>query len=308
MKSRTISKITKNSPHPGFLGEGHTATAVIEGTDFRDSDPFIFLMDDRLNLPGGPPVGGAHPHAGFETVTFILQGDGHEWKTGSLELMTAGRGIVHTEEITAETKVRILQLWLALPPDQRWAEPFFQKIDLENVPMIKQPGVEARVYSGSSHGLTSPLKNRTPWTLIDVTMEKNSEFAQDLPGSYNGFIYVIDGSVSVADKNVRREETAWLDRADQSGEGKVIFRTQGESSRLLLYAGQPHHVTIVSHGPFIGDTQDDIRRLYSEYRQGKMPHVNDLPEDKKITHRLFVPRKELPTGQAGAAAQKMQKE
>ncbi len=72
MKQRKIDRITSNPPHPGFLGEGHTASAVIDGTDFKKTDPFILLMDDRLNLPGGPPVGGAHPHAGFETVTFIL--------------------------------------------------------------------------------------------------------------------------------------------------------------------------------------------------------------------------------------------
>jgi redox-sensitive bicupin YhaK (pirin superfamily) len=288
MKPRSISRITKNPAHPGFLGEGHIATAVVDGSNFAQTDPFIFLMDDRLNLPGGPPVGGAHPHAGFETVTFILQGNGHEWKTGSLELMTAGRGIVHTEEITTETNVRILQLWLALPPDQRWAEPALQKMNIEDVPTLKQPGAVARIYSGTSHGLTSPLRNHTSWTLIDVTMEKNSEFEQDLPGDYNGFIYVIDGTVSVGGKPVRLEETAWFDVPGTPVNTKVVFETHSEAARFVLYAGRPHHAPIVSHGPFIGDTQDDIRRLYAEYRQGKMPHVNDLPQDRKVIHGAAV--------------------
>ena len=125
MKQRIIEKITESPFHQGFLGEGHQASAVIDGSNFSATDPFIVLMDDRLNLPGGKPVGGPHPHAGFETVTFVLQGNGKDWKTGMLELMTAGKGIIHTEEITTKTDMRILQLWLALPPEKRWATPFF---------------------------------------------------------------------------------------------------------------------------------------------------------------------------------------
>src|SRR5262245_14892796 len=106
MKQRKIERITQNPFHQGFLGQGHEASAVIDGSNFTGSDPFLILMDDRLDLPGGEPVGGPHPHAGFETVTFVVESNSNEWKAGSLELMTAGKGIVHTEEITARTRVR----------------------------------------------------------------------------------------------------------------------------------------------------------------------------------------------------------
>lgn len=282
MKQRKIDRIVANEPHPGFLGTGHIATAVIDGNDFQRTDPFILLMDDKLNLPGGPPVGGAHPHAGFETVTFILKGNDKEWKTGTLELMTAGKGIVHTEEITTKTDVRILQMWLALSPSERSAEPFFQQLLIDDVPTVNSNGSIIRVYSGSSNGLTSPLRNLTPFTLVDFTLEENSEATQQLPASYNGFIYVVEGSVWVSGKKVSKDQAGWLDITNEDGESNLVFHTEDQPARFIFYAAQPHHAPIVSHGPFIADTEDDIRRLYREYRQGLMPHVNDLPKEKRV--------------------------
>src|SRR5690606_38552356 len=90
MIRRNNSKINQNDWHNGLLGTGHRAMAVLDGVPYKDSDPFILFMDDSLNLPGGEPVGGAHPHAGFETLSLVLEGNEKDWKTGSFELMTAG--------------------------------------------------------------------------------------------------------------------------------------------------------------------------------------------------------------------------
>lgn len=285
MKQRTLAQITTPHAHEGFLGEGHIAAAVIDGTHFSQSDPFMLLMDDRIDLPGGPPVGGAHPHAGFETVTLVLQGNEKEWKTGSLELMTAGKGIVHTEEITSKTSLHILQLWLVLPPEKRWTYQSLQQLLLEDVPTLKTDTSEVRVYSGSSNGLQSPLKNHTPFTLVDFAMKEKAESKQHLPASYNGFIYVLQGSVWVGEKKVRQGQTAWFDKSTP-GESEIILNTHEEGARFVLYAAQPHGVPVVSHGPFIGDSQEDIVRLYQEYRQGKMPHVNDLPASSNVRHTV----------------------
>jgi len=284
MKTRTIERVRKSPLHPGFLGEGHMAAAVIGGTDFEQTDPFFLLMDDQVNLPGGPPAGGPHPHAGFETVTFVLEGNGKEWQTGSLEVMTAGKGIIHTETITAKTQMRILQLWLVLPPEKRWTDPFFQELLLEDVPTLPIGDSEIRVYSGSSNGLTSPLQNHTPFTLVDFHLDKE-EVNQVLPAGYNGFIFVIHGSVQVGDTTVNQGETGWLDLSEGLEESNITFNAD-EKARFILYAAKPHGAAIVSHGPFIGDNEEDIIRLFKEYRQGKMPHLNDLPESSRIHHRL----------------------
>lgn len=284
MIQRRIDKIGTGDYHRGFLGEGHMAKAIIDGQDFSYTDPFIILMDDKLDLPGGAPVGGAHPHAGFETVTLVLKGDEKHFKTGSLELMTAGKGIVHTEEITSKTEMHILQLWLALPPEKRWVEPSWQLILKEEAPTLISGKSEIRLYSGSSNGMTSPLRNHTPFTLVDFKMEGAGTVTQNIPARYNGFIYVLEGNVEIGGTNVRSGHSGWLEHLTSDEETEIIFHAGAEGSHFVFYAAAPHGVEIVGHGPFIGDTNEDIMRLYAEYRAGKIPHLNDLPESLKVQH------------------------
>lgn len=285
MTQRTISNITQNHWHNGFLGAGHKAIAVLDGTSFTQSNPFILFMDDSLNLPGGEPVGGPHPHAGFETLTLILEGNEKDWKTGSFELMTAGKGIIHTEEITSEQKLRILQVWLVLPPEKRWAQPQLQRILLEDVPRIKTDNYEIRVYSGTSNGLTSPLKNHTPLSLIDFRLNNNVEVSQEIPLQYNGLIYVLKGSVKVGDKIIKAEQAGWLAKSNETGNGELKLQALEDDTHFVLFAGQPHHASVVHHGPFVADSMEDIVKLYKEFHNGAFPHLNDLPKEQKITYQ-----------------------
>src|SRR6187549_1812844 len=146
MINRKVKNIGHPQPSRGFLGKGHLAVPVISGNNFVDTDPFILLMDDQLDLPGEGSVGGPHPHAGFETVTLVLEGDPYSkektLQTGGLEWMTAGSGIVHTEEIRHQVKMRILQLWLVLPKNKRWMKPRWQELHLDNVPVKKDNNSE----------------------------------------------------------------------------------------------------------------------------------------------------------------------
>ncbi|MEP7110941.1 MAG: pirin-like C-terminal cupin domain-containing protein [Ferruginibacter sp.] len=282
MFRRKISRILNPQASQGFLGPGHEAIPVIDGSNFEQTDPFILLMDDRLNLKGDGTVGGPHPHAGFETVTLVLENDDeNQFKTlhaGSLEWMTAGSGIVHTEEISKKVKMRILQLWLVLPKARRWAPPKWQELLLENVPVKKEGSSEIRVYSGTSVGITAPTQNETPAIIVDFNLEVGRRVVQELPANYNAFIYVIRGSVEVGEerKNVGEQQVAWLDRSSEQAGSEIRFQGGENGGRFIFYAGEPQGAPIVSHGPFIGDTNEDIIRLYQEYRQGKMGHVRDL--------------------------------
>ena len=284
MIRRNISKITQNHWHNGFLGTGHRAMAVLDGVPYKDSDPFILFMDDSLNLPGGEPVGGAHPHAGFETLSLVLEGNEKDWKTGSFELMTAGKGIIHTEEITSKQKLRMLQVWLVLPPEKRYAQPFLQRMLLEVVPKIKTDTYEIRVYSGSSNGLISPLKNHTPFTLVDFRLDNRAVVSQEIPSHYNGLVYVLKGSVKAGDKIINAEQAGWLDKATEEGDTEIQFEALENDTHFVLYAGQPHNVPVVHHGPFVADTMEDIAQMYKDFRQGKFPHLNDLPSKQKIIY------------------------
>ena len=184
MSDRGIARVvTTAPPSPGFIGEGHTAVSVIDPKEFARNDPFIVLMDDRIDLEPGREAGGAHPHGGFETVTFVVEGelrDRHEGtlSTGDVLWMTAGSGVIHNENVVPLGKSRILQLWLTLPQQDRWAAPRFEHIARDAAPVRREPGAEARVYSGSSGSARATTHNYVPVTLVDVRLESGATFEQ----------------------------------------------------------------------------------------------------------------------------------
>ncbi|MEQ8417799.1 MAG: pirin-like C-terminal cupin domain-containing protein [Imperialibacter sp.] len=284
---RKLGKTYTPANQQGFLGPGHIARAVIQ-VPYSDSDPFIMLMDDMLDKKDNIPVGGPHPHAGFETVTLMLEGEmgdkEHTMKAGDLQIMTAGSGIVHTETIDKEAKMRILQLWLNLPKNDRQALPRVQDISLEHVPTKSKKGLALRLYSGSLAGLTSPIKNYTPFILADITLEPGISTTLDVPASYTAFLYAIDANVLVGNeaRQLKTNQVGWLDRLSEEGDSQLRLKAGEMGGRAILYAGQPQNDEIVSHGPFIADTQDDIRRLYREYRNGEMGHIAMVEEEQRL--------------------------
>src|SRR6202163_2783111 len=191
-QQRSISRVVNVPPAaPGFVGPGHLAAPVVSPENFEMNDPFIMLADDHLDI-GDRPVGGPHPHAGFETVTLVLDGaiydrdEGGVIKAGEVQWMTAGRGLIHGENVATKGKVRLLQLWLILPRDPRWTTPAFQDIHAAAIPVRREPGVEVRLYSGVSGTLQSPARNHVPVTIAEIAMDVHTSVDQDIPMSYNG--------------------------------------------------------------------------------------------------------------------------
>ena len=284
---RKLVKINTPKEQPGFLGAGHIARPVIGG-NFSDSDPFIMLMDDILDKKDHEPVGGPHPHAGFETVSLLLEGEmgdePHKMKDGDFQMMTAGSGIIHTETIEKMAKMRLLQLWLNLPKKDRAAVPRLQELPLEHVPALSENGVSIKLYSGSLAGLTSPVQNYSPIIVADITIDAGVTTIQQIPANYNTFLYVINGNIRVDGdgKQLNKDQVGWLDLFADTAESDLTITAGEEGARLVLYAGKPTGDHIVSHGPFIADSSEDIQRLYREYRQGKMKHISTIPESQRI--------------------------
>ncbi len=284
---RKLVNIYTPPSEQGFLGPGHTAKPVIQA-DYTESDPFIVLMDDRLNKQDEQPAGGPHPHAGFETVSLLLEGDmgdeAHRMKGGDLQLMTAGAGIIHTETIERKASMRLLQLWLNLPKKDRWTKPRVQDLPLEKVPTTTHNGTTIKVYSGSLAGLTSPIRNYTPLIIADIHLQPGVSTVQHIPASYTAFLYVLEGSLQVGDeaKEIQQDQVGWLDRHSDNTLSELKLTSGEIGGRVILYAGAPQGDAIVSHGPFIGDTQEDIRRLYQEYRQGKINHIATVEASQRI--------------------------
>ncbi len=284
---RKLVRQYRPADHPGFLGAGHIARALVQG-DFADTDPFILLMDDMLDKKDDHPAGGPHPHAGFETVTLLLEGelgdDVHGMKTGDLEIMTAGSGIIHTETITKKTRLRILQLWLTLSKEERWAEPRVQSILSSHVPKTSVNGGNVKLYSGSIAGISSPVKNHVPVIIADISVQAGGSATFNLPASYTTFLYVLEGTLQIGDdkKKLLQDEVGWLNRFDSAAESEVLISAAEAGARFVLYSGEPQGDPIVSHGPFIGDTTEDISRLYQEFRSGKMNHISTVDSEHKF--------------------------
>jgi redox-sensitive bicupin YhaK (pirin superfamily) len=278
--------VTTPPPAPGFVGAGHTAVMVVDPADFARHDPFIALMDDRLELEPGGSVGGAHPHAGFEIATFVLDGAVRDRDEGPLEAgdvmwMTAGSGVIHNEDVIAQGRVRILQLWMTLPRAQRWASPRIARTPRDAAPVRREPGVEARVYSGHSGSAAAIAHTYLPLTLVDIHLHAGAVFDQELPASYNGFLYVLDGDITAGStqRSIATGQVGWLADA-ASGTNTRLRLVAGESgARVVLYAGERQGVPIVMHGPFVGETRADLMRVSQDYLQGKLPRVSQLAPD-----------------------------
>jgi redox-sensitive bicupin YhaK (pirin superfamily) len=290
LQRRIARTITAPPPAQGFVGPGHLAAQLVAPEDFALNDPFIALMDDRLDI-GDRPVGGPHPHAGFETVTLLLDGaiydrdEGGTIKAGEAQWMTAGRGIIHGENVAAHGKVRLLQLWLTLPRSHRWTTPAFQDIRVDAIPVRHEKGVDVRLYSGASGERRSLTRNQVPVTLAEITLAAGASFEQDVPASYNGFVYVVSGTARLGPEGspVNTGQLGWLDRPGGSGTSGLRMVAGEQGARLVLYAGQPQGDPIVSHGPFIGDTREDIARLVQEYRAGRFERMSEIARGARAT-------------------------
>jgi len=279
--SRRLARVvTTPPPAPGFIGEGHTAVEVVTPGDLRASDPFVLLMDDRLDIARRRAIGGPHPHAGLETVTFVLEGTLHDRDEGALGpgdvvWMTAGRGIIHNEAVEAAGRSRILQLWIALAARDRDATPRFEIIRKADAPVVQGPGVEARLYSGASGPRRSATRNHVPVTMLDIGLAPLARFEQDLPAAYNGLVYVIEGSVRIAEDTLQAGQVGWLAPSDQAA---LVVSAGERGARLVLYAGQPIGEPLVQHGPFVAGSRAEIDELYRRFRRGQFTSMHDLAQ------------------------------
>jgi redox-sensitive bicupin YhaK (pirin superfamily) len=283
MDTRPISRIDAPAPAaPGFIGQGHTAVEVVQPTALASSDPFVLLMDDRLDLGKRRQIGGAHPHAGLETVTLVLEGTLHDRDEGELSAgdvlwMSAGRGIIHNEAVEAGGRSRVLQLWIALSARDRNLAPRFEILRRDEVQVVRTTGAEAVLYRAA------------PVTLIDLSLEADATFRQDLPSSYNGFFYVLDGSVRVDSTTIAAGQVGWLaPTSPSSAPTEVVFSALEDGARLVLYAGQPVHEPLMQHGPFVAGSPAEILEFNRRFRAGDFTRMSELAKGRASEERAPI--------------------
>jgi hypothetical protein len=246
----------------------------------RRLDPFLMLDafgSDQANdyLAGFPD----HPHRGFETVSYMVTGRmrhkdsaGHEGllASGGLQWMTAGRGVIHSEMPEQQDGVMEgFQLWLNLPAVDKLCQPWYRDFSDEQVPRLTTlDGVTVKVIAGHSHGVIGAVQRPVTEPLfLDMTLAAGASFSQQLPPGHNAFIYTYRGAVSVEGTAVPQARMAIL--ANMAGADGVRMTAQ-EDSRVILIAGHPLGEPIAQHGPFVMNTQEEIRTAIDDFRAGRL--------------------------------------
>ncbi|MDF2670085.1 MAG: pirin [Paenibacillus sp.] len=248
---------------------------------WKEYDPFLFLAEDWFEQG----TFDFHPHRGIETVTYVIEGKlKHEdnyggygvLEPGDVQWMTAGRGIIHSEDPLPGETVHSLQLWVNLARSDKMAEPRYQDIKAENAPLREEEGAVVRVFSGASGGVQAPTLNHIPVTYVEMRMEADAILSQDLPGSYNGFIYVLEGKGRFGVNEVAgsEREVLWLGAVEGAEASEITVRAD-EALRLILVAGQPIHEPVVAYGPFVMNIDEEIREAFEDYRSGKFGPIPD---------------------------------
>ncbi|MBB3113498.1 hypothetical protein FHS18_005610 [Paenibacillus phyllosphaerae] len=262
--------------HKNHLGPGHQNSLILEPGNWRAYDPFLFLAEDWFTR-GSFDV---HPHRGIETVTYVMEGklehydsaseEQDELLPGDAQWMTAGRGVIHKEDPAPGETVHSLQLWVNLPSKDKMTAPRYQNLRSANMPVRQEAGATIRVFSGSSGGVTASTHNFTPITMVELIVEPGASVKQELPGTYNGFFFVLEGEGKFGrDETIGTERSALLlERAGDHDRSEVTI-TAVSKLRVLLYAGEPLGEPIVARGPFVMNTEEQIRQAYQDYREGK---------------------------------------
>ncbi len=272
MQPRAIKKVwtvkpVQNSPI-------HKVGIVLEPGNWAEFDPFLMMAEDWFQ----PGVFDFHPHRGIETVTFVIEGSLEHYDNmagngkitaGDAQWMTAGRGVIHKETPPEGETVHSLQLWVNLRSSDKMTEPRYQDLRSDELPVRQENGATVRVFSGISGEIIATTKNHVPVTMVEVLLEAGGTISQILPGSYNGFLYILEGQGTFGASKTEglKNQVLWL---GEGGNGEsTIEIVAKEKLRVLLFAGEPVGEPVVAYGPFVMNTEAEIRQAFSDYRAGK---------------------------------------
>jgi len=278
--SRTV--VHKLRGQPTSDGAGVRMTRVIGTPALDHFDPFLLLDEFRSDDPNDYIAGFPdHPHRGFETVTYMLagrmkhgdnQGNTGLLGPGSVQWMTAGRGIVHSEMPQQEDGLMWgFQLWVNLPASDKMTAPRYQDIQGHEIPEVDVTSdVRARIIAGELAGVGGGVTSvATEPVYYDLHFDSGASLNVPLPEGHNVFVYVYGGTVQVGPSGtqsvVERGELALLSRGDA-----IELAVGDEPGRLILVGGRPLNEPIARYGPFVMNTEEELRQAFSDYQNGRL--------------------------------------
>jgi redox-sensitive bicupin YhaK (pirin superfamily) len=266
---------------PASDGAGVRLTRVIGTPQLEMLDPFLMLDEFGTDKPEDYLAGfPEHPHRGFETVTYMLDGrmrhkDNHGNEgvlvPGSVQWMTAGRGLVHSEmPEQQEGRMRGFQLWVNLPAAQKMAEPQYQEFAPDRIPQLQPAeGVRVKVIAGRVGDVAGPIRQpATDPVYIDVELAPDTRWEHDLPEGHNAFVYVFEGAGSLGEgQDARPLSTQEL--AVLIGGPTVRLEAGANGLRAILVAGRPLREPVARYGPFVMNTKEQIMQAFVDFQEGR---------------------------------------
>ena len=271
---RRVERVTRGMPAED--GAGVKLTRLIGTPDLPDIDPILMLDnfgsdDPKSYIAGFPP----HPHRGFETISYMIAGSmrhkdnkGGEGliTDGGVQWMTAGRGVVHSE-MPAQTSGTMFgfQLWLNLPATEKMRAPWYRDIPAAEIPQFDAgEGATVKLISGRWNAYAGPAPERaTELFMADVSAPAQSAMTIPVPSGHAAFAYLIQGKANLGSRELVRGDLGILSEG-----GELAVTAGAEGARLLIVAAKPLREPIAKYGPFVMNTQDELRQAFSDYQRG----------------------------------------
>ncbi|MGD8638181.1 MAG: pirin family protein [Nitrosopumilaceae archaeon] len=285
---RTISEII--TAKTTTEGDGFQVSRPFPNYAIRDFDPFLLLdeMGPVVYAPNEAKGASPHPHRGFETVTYMIEGafehkdsQGNSGKLlpGDVQWMTAGSGVIHSELPEKEFakkggRFHGLQLWVNLPKKEKMIKPRYQEISSDDIPVAKTDdgSVQVKVIAGESMGTKAVIDTKIPIVYLHFKLQPNATFTQNIPQNYNAFAYVIKGNAFFGSEKViaKKNQAVFF---DQKGE-HVILSSHNASAEVLLIAGTPINEPVKRYGPFVMNTEEELQQAINDFQNGKMGKID----------------------------------
>jgi redox-sensitive bicupin YhaK (pirin superfamily) len=292
---------TVTSAPRGFEGEGFPVRRAFHGVDLADLDPFVHMdqMGEVEYAPGEPKGTPWHPHRGFETVTYMMDGTfehsdsnggGGVITNGDTQWMTAGAGILHIEKppealVVSGGLFHGIQLWVNLPRDLKWSAPRYQDLRAREVALVSSGdgGALVRIIAGEVAGHAGPGSTYTPMTMVHATLSPGARLALPWRADYNALVYVLAGHGTVGAER-RPVETGQL-AAFGPGDALAMDAAPVQDSRspnldVLVLGGRPIREPVAWMGPFVMNTRAEVIQAFEDYQAGRLgsiPAIHNAP-------------------------------
>jgi quercetin 2,3-dioxygenase len=301
MEAQERAVLSVTSAPRGFEGEGFPVRRAFHGVDLGLLDPFIHMdqMGEVEYAPGEPKGTPWHPHRGFETVTYMMDGTfehsdsnggGGVITNGDTQWMTAGAGILHIEKppealVVSGGLFHGIQLWVNLPSAQKWSPPRYQDIRAGQVALLASGdgGALVRVIAGEVAGHAGPGSTYTPMTLLHATLSPEAELVLPWRADYNALIYVLGGHGSVGAERTPVQAgqlVAFGAGAQLRVAAERLQESRSPNLDVLVSGGRPIREPIAWAGPFVMNTRDEVMQAFTDYQAGRLgsiPAVHGAP-------------------------------